>query len=186
MLCLFALANKSGTLNRKPSIQGLLQLPLPTPMQNNMFTSMLISMRNSYLLIFLLFIICMVGCVPSIKTNHVVFNYDDLGPQVASYELIGYEWYQWNSQGPDNPNERDDVKVVVYRGVTLKQIQQQYPVISGKQDYRYLEYTQALKHLGKFEQALLEAHNAENDSIMKKIRESVKKTRERIFKELGK
>jgi hypothetical protein len=139
--------------------------------------------QHFYLLSLLLFVICVAGCTPSIKTNHAVFNYEDLDPQVTSYELIGYEWYQWNSQGPDNPNERDNVKVVVYRGVSLKQIQRQYPVIEGKQDYRYLEYSQALKHLSKFDQ---EPYKTSNNAILKKMRESLIKTRERIIKELGK
>jgi hypothetical protein len=139
-------------------------------------------LQKIYLLIFILFLTCMAGCEPRIKTNSIVFNYDDLGPQASSYELIGYEWYQWNSQGPDNPYERDDVKVVVYRGVTLKQIQLQYPVIKDKQDYRYLEYSQALKLLSKFDK---ETYEIANNAIIKKARESLKKTRKRIIKELG-
>src|SRR5216117_3865871 len=63
------------------------------------------------------------------KTNIIVLSYDDFGPQVMSYEQIGKEWYQWNSQGPDDLNSRDDIKVVVYRNVSLDEVKRKYPVI---------------------------------------------------------
>ena len=70
------------------------------------------------------------------KTNIIVLSYDDFGPQVMSYEQIGKEWYQWNSQGPDDLNSRDDIKVVVYRNVSLDEVKRKYPVIERQQDYR--------------------------------------------------
>src|SRR6266550_9622667 len=86
------------------------------------------------------------------KTNIIVLSYDDFGPQVMSYEQIGKEWYQWNSQGPDDPNARDDIKVVVYRNVSLDEVKRKYPVIEKQQDYRYLEYQAALRLLKKYEE----------------------------------
>src|SRR6267378_3720349 len=86
------------------------------------------------------------------KTNTIVLSYDDFGPQVMSYELIGKEWYQWNSQGPDDPNARDDIKVVVYRNVSVDEVRRKYPVIEKQQDYRYLEYQPALDLLKKYEE----------------------------------
>lgn len=135
--------------------------------------------RSFYTIVLLLIIICTVGCADTPKANSTVFNYSDFGPQVMSYEMIGYEWYQWDSQGPDGPNQSDDVKVVVYRNVPLEQIKEKYPVIEEKQDYRYLEYSLALEHLNKYEE----------DSFWDEYpeaKEIVRKTKERILKELGK
>ena len=86
------------------------------------------------------------------KTNTIVLSYDDFGPQAMSYELIGKEWYQWNSQGPDDPNARDNIKVVVYRNVSVDEVRRKYPVIEKQQDYRYLEYQPALDLLKKYEE----------------------------------
>jgi len=82
----------------------------------------------------------------------IVLSYDDFGPQAMSYEQIGKEWYQWHSQGPDDPNARDDIKVVVYRNVSLDEVKRKYPVIESQQDYRYLEYQPALNLLKQYEQ----------------------------------
>ena len=82
----------------------------------------------------------------------IVLSYDDFGPQVMSYEQIGKEWYEWNSQGPDDPNVRDNIKVVVYRNVALDEVKRKYPVIEKQQDYRYLEYQAALRLLKKYEE----------------------------------
>ena len=55
---------------------------------------------------------------------------------------------------PGSParNERDDIKVVVYRNISLDEVKRMYPVIKEKQDYRYLEYQAALDLLKAYEQ----------------------------------
>jgi hypothetical protein len=85
------------------------------------------------------------------RASTVVLSYQELGPQAAVYELIGKEWYQWNNHGGSDPNEVDDVKVVVYRNVSLEKVKEIYPVVVGKQDYRYLDYETAIKYLNKNE-----------------------------------
>jgi hypothetical protein len=80
-----------------------------------------------------------------------VLSYHELGPQVAVHGLIGYEWYQWNNHGDSDPNKDDDVKVVVYRNIPLEKVKEMYPVIVGKQDYRYLDYEAAINYLNKNE-----------------------------------
>jgi hypothetical protein len=84
-------------------------------------------------------------------SNTIVLSYKELGPQVAVYKLIGYEWYQWNSQGSDDPTKLDDVKVVVYRNVSLEKVKEMYPVIKEKQDYRYIDYSTAMDYLNQNE-----------------------------------
>src|SRR2546427_10691368 len=63
--------------------------------------------------------------------NSFVMRYSDFGPPSSSYELLGAEWYQWNSQGPDDPNGRDDVKVVIYRNIDLPTVKRTYPIFKG-------------------------------------------------------
>ena len=112
------------------------------------------------------------------KTNTIVLSYDDFGPQAMSYEQIGKEWYQWNSQGPDDPNARDDIKVVVYRNVSLDEVKRKYPVIEGQQDYRYLEYQAALHFLKKYE----------GDPFWNEYKETkdrARQTKEKILAQLG-
>jgi hypothetical protein len=77
--------------------------------------------------------------VRSLEANTLILKYQDFGPQAVSHKLLGMEWYQWNSQGPDDPNATDDVKVAVYRNVPLEEVKRIYPVVKGTQDYSYLE-----------------------------------------------
>jgi len=112
------------------------------------------------------------------KTNTIVLSYDDFGPQAMSYEQIGKEWYQWNSQGPDDPNARDEIKVVVYRNVSLDEVKRKYPVIEGQQDYRYLEYQAALHLLKKYEEDPF--WNEYNET-----KDRARQTKEKILAQLG-
>jgi hypothetical protein len=107
-------------------------------------------LQQAFILVFVfLFASCADQHEPRAST--VVLSYQELGPQVAVYELIGFEWYQWNNHGGSDPNEVDDVKVVVYRNVSLDKVKEMYPVVVGKQDYRYLDYETAIEYLNKNE-----------------------------------
>ena len=112
------------------------------------------------------------------KSNTVVLKYSDFGPQVVVHEVLGMEWYQWNSQGPDDPNESDDIKVVVYRNIPLDEVKRKFPVIKEKQDYRYLEYGNALKLLNDYE-----LDPSFKDFPEMKLK--AKQTKERILEQLG-
>ena len=82
------------------------------------------------------------------RAGSAIFHYDDFGPQVAVYELIGFQWWQWESHGDPNPSSKPDIRVIVYWDEALDDIKIQYPVDQRKQlDYRYLEYDKAIKHL---------------------------------------
>lgn len=90
---------------------------------------------------------CAFGCAHR-SPSSLVLPYSDFGPQVAAHEVIGFEWYQWQSHGDSRPSGRDDVRVVIYDALSLKRVRQQYPVVEGKrQDYRYLSLRQALKYI---------------------------------------
>lgn len=104
-------------------------------------------------------------------SNTIVLLYEELGPQVQVYKLIGFQWYQWNSQGSDDPTKRDDVKVVVYRNIPLSTVKERYPVIKEKQDYRYLEYSVAMDYLNR----------NENEPYLEQLRA----TKQKIVTQLG-
>ncbi len=78
------------------------------------------------------------------RTDAIVLAYAEFGPQAMAFETIGMQWFQWQSHGSDDPKIVDEINVVVYRDVSLAQIKARYPVINGKQDFRYLDYASAL------------------------------------------
>lgn len=121
-------------------------------------------------------LLCLIaGCSNRIHENAAIFNYGDFGSQVIASEAIGMEWWQWQLHGDSRP-KKYDVKVVVYRNVSLGYVKNLYPVISEQnKDYRYLEYDAALIYLdGKIE-----------ENIIEEVTELLKNTRERIVTKLG-
>ena len=106
-----------------------------------------------------------------LHANTVVLSYHELGPQVAVHDLIGYEWYQWHSHGDSDPNKDYDVKVVIYRNIPIEKVKEIYPVIVGKQDYRYLDYEAAINYLNKNEREPYLEH--------------LQKTKKKVIEQLG-
>lgn len=93
------------------------------------------------------FIILISGCSNSINQNALVLSYSDFGPQVIASEIIGMEWWQWQSHGESRPTKYD-IKVVIYNKIDIADIKKLYPVIEKQnQDYRYIEKSTALKYL---------------------------------------
>ena len=119
--------------------------------------------------------------------NSFVMKYSDFGPPSSSYKLLGSEWYQWNSQGPDDPNGRDDVRVVIYRNVDLATVKKTYPVRGGKSDYRYIEYSEAMAFLKE----RIEELRADNDrdpessQLKEKLIAEYEQTEARIIERFG-
>ncbi|MFX0202760.1 MAG: hypothetical protein ACFFCW_42190 [Candidatus Hodarchaeota archaeon] len=80
----------------------------------------------------------------------IVLSYSDFGPQILAHELVGYEWYQWDSHGDSDPHTKYNVRVIVYKNIALKEVKKLYPVNKDKkQDYRYVEYNEALKYFNR-------------------------------------
>ena len=85
--------------------------------------------------------------VSHVRASEVVLPYSAFGPQVAAYELIGMEWWQWDSHG-DKDDHEYPIKVVVYWDQTREETAKRHPVDQAKlQDYRYVEYSKAVEHL---------------------------------------
>jgi hypothetical protein len=117
--------------------------------------------------------------------NSIVMRHSDFGPPSGSYELLGAEWYQWNSQGPDDPNGRDDVKIVIYRNVDLATVKRTYPVFEGKSDYRYLEYSEAMDFLAKRIDELKMDQDPEFSKLNEELRSEYEQTKAKIVEKLG-
>ena len=99
-----------------------------------------------YALILVLFI---TGCANK-SPEYILLKYSDFGPQAIAYKTIGYEWYQWGNSGSGNPKESYNIKVVVYRNITLKKIKKLFPVSEKEgKDFRYIEYTKSINYLNE-------------------------------------
>ena len=94
---------------------------------------------------FTLFMLLAVG----LSAREVVLTYKDFGPQSSAYELIGMEWWQWETHGDSRPREYP-INVVVYWNQSLNQTKINYPVDrSNERDYRYIGYAPAIAYLEK-------------------------------------
>ena len=102
----------------------------------------LISMK--YLMLFAL----LVATSAVAQTGHtLILDYNEFGPQVEAYELLGMQWWQWQPHGDSRPRKYD-IKVVVYKGIDLETVKAKYPVDSRREkDYRYVKYSDALQYL---------------------------------------
>jgi hypothetical protein len=99
-------------------------------------------------------------------TNTLVLAYQDFGPQVIAYELLGMEWYQWRCASCGKPDDKFDIKVVVYRDISLSDAMALYPTIENKADYRHVEYARALQFIDKQISELQEGMKTEEDKTM--------------------
>ncbi len=120
-------------------------------------------------------VVGLTGCGHKQQTT-MLLDYDDFGPQVAAHEIIGMAWWQWDQHGDPDPGEPYDIKVVVYRDISLEQVRELFPVREEKgQDYRYLSCEQAYSYLNE---TILE-------DVVPEVTGRLRQTRTRIEKELG-
>ena len=68
-----------------------------------------------------------------------------------AWDTIGMQWWQWDDHGINiDPNYKYDIKVVVYRDISLNDIELLLPVSkTKKQDFRYIEYHDSIKYLNR-------------------------------------
>jgi hypothetical protein len=127
-------------------------------------------MRLLALMAFLL-----VGCAHAEVKSMVVLDYNDFGPQAAAYELLGMEWWQWQSHGESRP-QAYNIKVVVYKDVTLDSVKQKYPVVQEQlKDYRYVSYNDAIQYLD----------NIIQENLMPELTTKLKQTKQTLLKEFA-
>lgn len=107
----------------------------------------MISSRDISIVLLALMLAAVSGCAHR-PGKTLVLRYEDFGPQAAAYPLIGYQWYQWNNHGDSDPKKEDVIKVVVYEGVSVKELRERFPVDQAiLQDYRYVPKRKAVKYL---------------------------------------
>lgn len=94
--------------------------------------------------------VCLVlalACASRVEAASTVLPYGSFGPQAMSYEVLGFEWWQWQPHGDSRPREYD-VRVVVYCNSSSEEVARLYPVDrKAERDYRYITYEQALSYL---------------------------------------
>lgn len=68
-----------------------------------------------------------------------------------SVTLLGDEWWQWKHSGNGKPNEKFDIKVVIYGGnITKNEIEKKFPINKDQlKDYRYIEYKKIKPYFNK-------------------------------------
>ncbi|MDN3639185.1 hypothetical protein QWY82_10220 [Simiduia curdlanivorans] len=116
------------------------------------------------------------SCAINTTENIAILNYQDFGPQVIASEILGTEWWQWQAHGESRPRAYD-IKVVVYRAISLEDVKQQYPVKPElKQDYRYVEYQAAMTYLD----------DRIGENVIEDITEKLEITKAKIFNKIGK
>ncbi len=112
---------------------------------------------------------------PEATGRTLVLSYQDFGPQVIAKDLIGMQWWQWEAHGDSRPREYD-IKVVVYRGMALSTVENRFPVAPDKQqDYRYVEYLEALAYLDR----------VIAEDLMSSVTQALSATRSRVIAKLG-
>jgi hypothetical protein len=117
----------------------------------------------------------LVGCAHTEVKNMVVLDYNDFGPQAAAYELLGMEWWQWQSHGESRP-QKYDITVVVYKDVPLDSVKQKYPVVEKEsKDYRYVTYDDAIHYLD----------NMIQENLMPDLTTKLNQTKQTLLKEFG-
>jgi hypothetical protein len=82
-----------------------------------------------------------------VRAGEEILPYSAFGPQVAAYQLIGMQWWQWDSHGDGRDGEYP-IKVVVFWDQSREQTAKRHPVDQTRlQDFRYVEYSKAVEHL---------------------------------------
>lgn len=87
------------------------------------------------------------ACAARAEAASTVLPYGSFGPQAMSYEVLGFEWWQWQPHGDSRPRKYD-VRVVVYCNASTDAVARLYPVDrKAERDYRYITYDRALSFL---------------------------------------
>jgi hypothetical protein len=125
-----------------------------------------------------------------LRKNICVLDYENFGVQAMAYELLGFQWYQWNKHGDPDPNATYDIKVVVYKNIPHKKVKEFYPATKElEQDFRYVEYSRAIHYFDKQLQEIDELKQTvlqqENIDMLENLRSTLIKTREEIVTKLN-
>ena len=126
---------------------------------------------------FLFFCIVFFSCSHHVSQQpYVILTYKDFGPPALAGDLIGSDYWQWDSHGDSRPRDYP-IRVVVYRNIDLQKVKERYPVSKEKeQDYRYVEYRTAMAFLN----SSIEQLQSYKDEIPRELIDTLIKTRNTI------
>ena len=104
-------------------------------------------------------------------------GFDKIYPAFVNYEIAG------------SFISEDNIKVIVYKNISLNEVQKFYPVIKDKkQDYRYVEYNQVLAYLDKkikeIERFRREDSDQENKDLYDSLQNTLNNTKGEILERL--
>lgn len=126
-------------------------------------------------LIFACFAVVLFSCANQQINNTIVLDYEDFGPQVLSHEIVGMQWWQWQSR-EDSKLAFYDIKVVVYRNIPIEAVKSLYSVKEKKlKDYRYLSYENAMQYLDE----------SISENVLPVVTERLKNTKAKIVTHLA-
>ncbi|WLQ15957.1 hypothetical protein O5O45_08525 [Hahella aquimaris] len=139
--------------------------------------------KNKIILLIIGGILLLNACATSTSTKqrYLDMTYQDFGPPSLATDLLGSEWWQWQSHGDPRPRHYD-VHVIVYRNMTENDIRKHFPIDAAtEKDYRYLPYSTAMTYLDTNITELA----SDNESVVQEIRERLIQTRKVIVQALG-
>lgn len=123
---------------------------------------------------------------PAIAGKTVVFAYEDFGPPAAAFGLgLGLAWYPWigvpcgTSDGC--LDDRYDIKVVVFRGMTEEEAARRYPTREGHADHRLIAYVEMRAGL---ERTIADL-GPDPPGLLAEVRARYQRHRARLLAELG-
>lgn len=117
---------------------------------------------------------------PDLPGQTLQLDYWDFGPSAASGGLLGMPCWQWARCCCSELGDRYDVRVVVYRNLDLAQVEQRYPTVPGRSDFRLVSYDDALRYLDEHIE-YLESDDVDIPTMLATLRA----TRARLVAELG-
>ena len=110
----------------------------------------------------------------------LLLDYEDFGPQVMAHELIGFQWYQWDAHGSEDPGVHYDIRVVVHEKGQLEQARKRYPVVKGKTDYRYVDAEFAIAYLDRMIADCESTRNPPEDVSFDELAHTLRSTLDQI------
>lgn len=114
------------------------------------------------------------GPLPAgVPERAVVLRYEDFGPQVLAQGLLGADCYVFGACCCSEPDDRFDVRVVVYVGPE-QGLRDTYPSGPTRGDYRLVTRKAALDHL---DAALRDLDEPGQDEVLKKLAARLRATR---------
>lgn len=126
-------------------------------------------------LLLIALLLSLFACATQGVGKTLLLQYEDFGPPSAAHELIGMDWWQWQDHGDSRPRHYD-IKVVVYRDVALREVQQLFPTEPARElDYRYVSFTDAIHYLDRMTE----------ENTIESLTLRLNKTQQRIIDNLG-